>query len=158
MKVIPVAIGQSDDTLVLWDDNPELSEKLSQKTLVVSELKWGVGVLDKDPCLILYLFLSGESFEVYLPAALPTSPNEEVDVWSTLWDWNPEILKLRYGVSPVDKEQEVTLLLPKATGETLMVKLKEFIFLTKKQNTKAMPPLYEELLERLEEITAEEQN
>lgn len=156
MKVIPVAIGQSDETLVLWDDNPELAETFQQRTQVVSELKWGIGVLEKDPCLILYMFLPKGSLEVYLPAALPTSPNEEIDVWETLWEWNPEVLKLRYGSSPTDREQEATLLLPKATGETLMVKLQEFVFQTKKQNKQGLPPLYEELIGRLEEITTDD--
>lgn len=156
MKVIPVAMGQSEDTLVLWDDNPELEEKLKQSSQVVNELKWGIGALEQDPCLVLYLFTPGDTFEVYLPAALPTSPEEEIDVWSTLWDKNPELLKLRYGVSPIDRSRELTLLLPKATGETLLVKLKEFVFQTKKQGTQGLPPLYEELLGRLEEITAED--
>ncbi len=133
MQIIPLALGQSDHAITLWDENPELSIVFPRPLQFVSELAWGLGTLDDLPCLILYLFIAEHTVELYLPEKLPTKPDEKVDVWQTILSWRPDLLKVRYGDSPVDKEHEVTLLFPKEEEESLITKLTSFILQTKEK-------------------------
>jgi|GEM_PF-5194721 len=127
MQIIPVALGQSEGVITLWDDNRDIAMALPRETQFISELQWGAGVLDDEPCLILYLFVGGQTIELYLPEHLPTTPEQEVAVWQTIVQWKPDVLRVRYGESPAARQYEVTLLFPKEEGETVADKLHTFI-------------------------------
>ncbi len=127
MQIIPVALGQSEGVITLWDDNRDIAMALPRETQFISELQWGAGVLDDDPCLILYLFVGQQTIELYLPEHLPTTPEQQVAVWQTIMQWRPEVLRVRYGESPLAREHEVTFLLPKEAGETVADKLQAFV-------------------------------
>lgn len=127
MQMIPLAIGQSDGVLVLWEDNPEIGLVFPRGTEVIQQVEWGAGTLGQDDCLILYLFIGSQAVELYLPQRLPTTPEQELDIWLSICNWQPDTLKLRYGRTPSDREREVLLLLPKGPGEKLIDKLSEFV-------------------------------
>ncbi len=127
MQIIPVALGQSEGVITLWDDNRDIAMALPRETQFISELQWGAGVLDDDPCLILYLFIGQQTIELYLPEHLPTTPEQQVAVWQTIMQWRPEVLRVRYGESPLARQHEVTFLLPKEEGETAADKLQAFV-------------------------------
>ena len=127
MQIIPVALGQSEGVITLWDDNRDIAMALPRETQFISELQWGAGVLDDDPCLILYLFVGQQTIELYLPEHLPTTPEQQVAVWQTIMQWRPEVLRVRYGESPLARQHEVTFLLPKEEGETAADKLQAFV-------------------------------
>lgn len=127
MQIIPVALGQSEGVITIWDDNRDIAMALPRETQFISELQWGAGVLDDDPCLILYLFVGQQTIELYLPEHLPTTPEQQVAVWRTIVHWKPEVLRVRYGESPLARQYEVTLLLPKEEGETVADKLQAFV-------------------------------
>lgn len=155
MQLIPIALGQSDEALVLWDEYPELSVAFTRNTQTISLLNWGAGDLDGEPCLILYLFAGEQALEILLSETLRTSPESKIEAWSTLWNWKPDLLKIRYGPTPIDKESEVTFLLPKTEGETLIDKLTEFI---RKMQSQVKGQLRNEnmefLLSKLELVTS----
>lgn len=152
MRVIPRAVGQTDGALVLWQDSAELADCLTQTSEVVTEVRWGIGILDEDACLILYLFRATETLEVYLPQTLPTSPEDQIDVWKTVYRWQPQVLKMRYGHSPVTRDYETTLLLPTQSGETTVEKLQAFLLQMKPQRGQGLPMSHEDLLRDLEAI------
>lgn len=152
MRVIPRAVGQSDGALVLWQDSAELADCFTQTSEVVTEVRWGIGVLDEDACLILYLFRATETLEVYLPQALPTSPQAQIDVWKTIYRWQPQVVKLRYGHSPAMRDGETTFLLPTQNGETAVEKLQAFLNQMKTQRGQGLPSSHEALLRDLEAI------
>ncbi|MHB1629741.1 MAG: hypothetical protein ACYCVB_15475 [Bacilli bacterium] len=127
MQIIPAALGQSEGVITLWDDNRDIAMALPRETQFISELQWGAGVLDDDPCLILYLFVGRQTIELYLPERLPTAPEQQVAVWQTILQWRPEVLRVRYGESPLARQYEVTFLLPKEEGETAADKLQAFV-------------------------------
>ncbi|MCY0876136.1 MAG: hypothetical protein OWT28_07710 [Firmicutes bacterium] len=127
MNIIPSALGESAETLVLWDDCPEIGIALPRSPQLITELQWGAGTLDEGTqCLILYLFFGEDIAEVYLPEVLPTAPEQSVAVWDLLLRRDPEVLKLRYGTSPLARDSEVTLLLPSREGERLADRLRAF--------------------------------
>lgn len=150
MQWIPLAIGQSEQTLILWEPTPEIAVAFPRSLQTVSEVKWGAGTLDDESCLILYLFVGLQALEIYLPEQLPTSPQNEIAVWSTIWEWKPTLLKMRYGFSPINKSDEITFLLPKYAGESINDKYFEFVNLMRKQMREgALDQRGIELLERL---------
>ena len=125
MQIIPRALGQTEGALVFWDDLAEIGVALPRPTQVIDELSVGLGVLEGAPSLIVYASYGGQTLEVHLPRELPTSVEAAVDVWEVLWKWRPDVLRLRYGESPTQREREVTLLLPKAPGESLAEKMRD---------------------------------
>lgn len=128
MNIIPSALGESGNTLVLWDDCPDIGVALPRSPQLISELQWGAGSLEEGQhCLILYLFFGEDTAQVYLPEELPTSPTDSVAVWSVFLRRDPELLKVRYGPSPLDADAEITLLLPNREGERLADRLRAFI-------------------------------
>ncbi|PWI56988.1 hypothetical protein [Sulfoacidibacillus thermotolerans] len=155
MQIIPLALGQTDGAITLWDENPELALVFPRPLQFISELAFGLGTLDEQPCLILYLFVAEQAIEVYLPESLPTNPEQEVDVWYTLLTWRPDMLKIRYGNSPLDQEHEVTLLFPKEEEETLAEKLTSFILRTKEtlDGNQTQGAVIERLAHLLREVT-----
>ncbi|QQE77220.1 hypothetical protein [Alicyclobacillus sp. SO9] len=126
MKIVPDAVGQSDGALVFWEETPEIGTKWPLSANVVDEIRWGVGSLEQEDCLVLYLFSKQEVAELYLPEQLPTSPDEAVEVWKVLCAWRPELIKVRYGSSPADTNKQVTFLLPASEGEDIVDKLRLF--------------------------------
>ncbi|MDP9727648.1 hypothetical protein J2S04_000575 [Alicyclobacillus tengchongensis] len=156
MQFIPKALGQSNDLLTFWDHLPEMAILLPRPLQVVSEIQWGIGELDRQPCLILYLFVGEDTLELLLPRELPTSPHEQVDVWELLISWRTDCVKLRYGESPLHAEQEVTLFLPASESEALLSQL--YLFVQKSltlSSTKELPQSHQDCLialkERIEE-------
>jgi len=136
MRIIPLGLGQSDGTLVFWDNHPEIEAYFNKATEAISEVRWGAGALEEQPFLVLYLFTSTQAVEMYLPETLPTSVDTKIPVWATILNWKPQVLKVRYGNLPTDGEHEVTLLLPKGPGELCMDKLDDFVRLTRQQMDK----------------------
>lgn len=127
MQLIPAALGEADDTLVIWDDCPDIGIALPRSTQVIASLEWGAGTLDEgEDCLILYVFFGEDHLEIYLSESLPTAPDMDVAVWSLLLRRDPEVLKVRYGATPAAREQEVTLLLPTREGERMADRLRMF--------------------------------
>jgi len=127
MQLIPAALGEIDDTLVIWDDCPDIGIALPRATQVIASLEWGAGTLDEgEECLILYVFFGEDHLEIYLSESLPTAPDLDVAVWSLLLRRDPEVLKVRYGTTPAAREQEVTLLLPTREGDRLADRLRMF--------------------------------
>lgn len=125
MQIIPRALGQTEETLVFWDDLAEIGVALPRPTQVIDEITVGLGVLENAPSLIVYASYGEQTLEVHLPRELPTSLEAQVDVWEVLWKWRPAVMRLRYGESPAQRDREVTLLLPKAPGESLAEKMRD---------------------------------
>lgn len=154
MQIIPNAIGQSSQTLVFWDDDPELGVALPRATQLVSELSWGFGTIQETPCLVLYLFIADQTLEMVLPRMLPTSLDANVDVWRLLIDWHADVLKLRYGNSPVDREREITLLLPTTESENLIDRLRLFTEKYEGELVNGVQGAQRELLQTLKSLLA----
>ncbi len=127
MQILPLAVGQSSDLIVFWDDNPGVGVQLPRPTQVVSEVSFGFGFFEETPCLVAYLFIADHVLEFVLPRLLPTSPEQSIDVWHLLANWRSDVWKLRYGESVVDHEREVTLLLPTGPGASVLDKLRLFV-------------------------------
>ncbi|QSO46347.1 hypothetical protein [Alicyclobacillus mengziensis] len=125
MEIVPSAVGQSEGVVVFWDHHPEIGVAWPRPLQLIDELKWGIGSLNQRKCLVLYLFTGEQSIELYLLEELPTSPTENVDVFALLCEWRPQVLKIRFGDSPIDREREVTFLLPQGDGQGMMDKLQE---------------------------------
>ena len=88
MRVIPRAAGQSDGALVLWQDSAELADLSAQTSEVVTEVRWGIGILDEDACLILYLFRATETLGGLSSAGPAYLSQAQIDVWKTIYRWN----------------------------------------------------------------------
>lgn len=131
MQIIPNAVGQADGVLVFWDESPEFGVAFPRQNQIIHEVRFGAGTLNHEDCLILYMFMGDQSVELYLPQMMETAPETTLDVWQLICKWKPDLLKVRYGSSPIDREKEVTLLLPKRDAEGLIDKLKEFVRLSK---------------------------
>lgn len=155
MQIIPLALGQSDGAITLWDENAELAIVFPRPIQFISDIAWGLGHLDDQPCLILYLFIGDQAVELYFPEQLPTSPEHQVDTWQTLFNWQPEVIKVRYGESPVDKNHEVMLLFPKEEGETLMEKLTAFILQAKQTLDSDHDEIHGQIVEKLSSLLRE---
>lgn len=154
MQVIPLALGQVENTIVLWDEQPELGVALPRPVQVVDEVRFGTGTLGDEWCLILYLFIGEQTIEVFLPEHLPTSPEAEVEVWHVLCRFDPDSFRVRYGASAGDARKEVLLLCPKAPGERLSDKLEEF-YIQSKGLADAEDEVLANVFGRLEEALAE---
>jgi hypothetical protein len=126
MQIIPLAVGQSDGAIVFWEDNAEIGVAWPRTVQVIDEVKWGVGSINQEECLVLYLFSEHQAAEIYLPEVLPTTPSDSIEIWRVLCEWDPDMLKVRYGDTPMKSENEVTFLLPAVEGESLVEKLRTF--------------------------------
>ena len=158
MQIIPNAVGQSEELLVFWDENPETGIALPRAVQMITGLQWGLGALDHDDCLILYLFSGEQAVELYLPQRLPTTQEQDVDVWDLLWTWNPQVFKIRYGSSPLDRAKEVTVLLPKGEGESVRDRLRDFVKLTDNPSEYGeLAGIHGELLARLQTYVSEQE-
>jgi hypothetical protein len=125
VEIVPSAVGQSEGVIVFWDGHPEIGVAWPRPLQMIDEVQWGIGSLNQQECLVLYLFTEQQSIELYLLEQLPTSPTEDLDVFALLCEWKPKVLKIRYGDSPVDREREITFLLPQGEGEGVLEKLRE---------------------------------
>ncbi len=125
MEYVPVAIGQSEGVPVFWEGIPEIGVVFPRSVQLIEEIHCGTGMMNYEHCLILYLFAGEVVLQMYLKQFLPTSPDEVVDGWEILCAWNPDVLKVRYGDSPMNKDKEITLLLPGKEGERITDKLSE---------------------------------
>lgn len=127
MEIIPEAMGQSDNVLVFWDPHPEIGVVCPRPVQSVSEVTFGLGSANTEPCLTMFLFVGETDLEIYLPENLQTDEASSVPVWEVLLEWKPEVLKVRYGETPADRSSEITFLLPTLPGETVHEKLRDMV-------------------------------
>jgi len=148
LQMIAQAMGVSEGVLTLWDECPEIGLVLPRPEQVVHEVRFGAGDLDGTPCLILYLFVGEDVVECYMEEVLPTRPDQEVAVWTTLLEAAPDIIKIRYGSRPTDGSREVSLLLPAQGTECLADRLTTFAraALAARDET-ALAPVLQEFLQ-----------
>ncbi|KPV45263.1 hypothetical protein [Alicyclobacillus ferrooxydans] len=136
MQVVPSAVGQSDGVIVFWDDNPEIGVAWPRPVQVVDSIEWGIGSVNEEECLVLYMFVDGQSLELYMLPELPTNATQVLDVVKLVCDWDPNMVKVRYGESPGDKTHEVLFLLPKSEDAGVVAKLRELHMRTLHQGDK----------------------
>ncbi len=127
MQIVPRALGQVEGTLVFWDDLAEIGIALPRPTQVIDELTVGLGALLGEPSLIVYASYGEQTLEIHLPRELPTSPEAKVDVWEAIWKRRPDVIRLRYGESPLQREREAVLLFPGTPGESLAEKMRDLV-------------------------------
>ncbi len=149
-EFVPVAVGQSDGVIVLWEGVPEIGVAFPRTVQVIEEVQCGIGMINGEQCLILYLFAGDSYLQVYLKQFLPTSPDEVIDGWELLCAWNPNMLKVRYGDSPRNKDKEVTFLLPAGEGEQLIDQLKGLITRIGNENERANETWHHQVISLLE--------
>lgn len=116
MQVVAQALGLSQGVLTVWDNQEAIGVALPRPVQVVTEVRWGIGDLGGLPCLVLYIFYGEDVVECYFPEHIATTPEDDVEAWTALFDDKANALKVRYGDHPGDGTREVTLLLP--TKET----------------------------------------
>lgn len=126
MEIVPIAIGESDGALVLWEPRPDIGIALPRAAQVIGEAHWGAGEHADEPCLILYAFFGEQSLELVLPEYLPTTPERQVDAWGCVLARDPELIKIRYGEQPNDRDKECVLLFPAQSEDRLAISLRAF--------------------------------
>lgn len=150
MQVVPYAVGQSEGTVVFWEDNAEIGVAWPRKAQVIDEIRWGMGSMNQEECLILYLFAGKQVAELYLPEQLPTTPNESIEIWRLVCAWRPELIKLRYGTTPLDSDKEVTFLLPTREGDDIVDTLRRFRDVTAEAESTTEAAAHAEFLGRVD--------
>lgn len=152
LQMIAQAMGVSDGVLTFWDECPEIGLALPRPEQVVHEVRFGAGDLDGTPCLILYLFVGEDVLECYMEEILPTRPDQDVPVWTTLLEAAPDLIKIRYGAHPTDGSREVSLLLPAQSTECLADRLTTFARATlESREEAALAPVIQEFLQHVVE-------
>jgi hypothetical protein len=126
VEIVPIAIGESDGALVLWEPRPDIGIALPRAAQVIGEAHWGAGEHGDEPCLILYAFFGEQALELVLPQQLPTTPERQVDAWGCVLRRDPELIKIRYGEHPGDREKECVLLFPAQAEQRLATTLRGF--------------------------------